>query len=185
VLTSELFAPWELTVKDVDAMSNLRSIGRKAALLAATVGMAVGLASPANAVVRPAYSPSSYVVLSMPLINFNTGVASWNYGYVQLWYDPVAGRNWARTVSKLPGTTEVYANDYRQPVNGGLGSANAYVDDTNGSVAGYDSTGSYVSACSASLGAVCSYEIYSPNNNDTADGVVWANGVYYHATAGQ
>jgi hypothetical protein len=132
-----------------------------------------------------AYSSSSYVVSSRPLLSSATGQALWSYGYVQLWYDPVAGRNWSRVVFLLGGANETYARINRQAVSGGLGSATADYDDNNGSKAGYDSTGSYLLACGASLSVACSYEVYAPNNPATADGIVEAGGVEYLAEAGQ
>lgn len=50
------------------------------------------------ATARPACS-DSYVVASTPLYNNSTHVSSWNYGYLQLWYDGCTGNNWGRLVS--------------------------------------------------------------------------------------
>src|SRR5215469_14610375 len=55
----------------------------------------------------PAAACGSGVIVSMPLINFNTGQSSWNYGYVQLWYNYCNGDNWGRTVSLLSHTTYI------------------------------------------------------------------------------
>ncbi|MFD5435073.1 hypothetical protein ACFWJ4_23360 [Kitasatospora sp. NPDC127067] len=44
------------------------------------------------------------VVVSVPLKNTATGQASWDFGYVQLWYDSCSGNNWARVVSLRPET---------------------------------------------------------------------------------
>lgn len=148
--------------------------------LAVAAGISIGAAQSAQA-----YSSSSYVVSSMPLYSSATQQSSWNYGYVQLWYDPVAGRNWARVVFLLGGATETYAKVTRSAVSGGLGSASAYYDDTNGTKTGYDSTGSYLLACNASLSIACSYEVYAPNNPAAAEGIVETSGVEYIATASQ
>ncbi len=132
-----------------------------------------------------AYSSASYVVSSMPLHSSATATASWSYGYVQLWYDPNSGRNWSRVVFLLGGDYETYARVTRDAVSGGLGSATAYYDDTNGSLTGYDSTSSHILACGASLSIICSYEVYAPNNPAYAEGIVETNGVEYYAEASQ
>lgn len=52
------------------------------------------------------------VIVSMPLINAFTGHSSWNYGYVQLWYNYCTGQNWGRTVSEVSNTSEVVSDVY-------------------------------------------------------------------------
>ena len=157
---------------------------RAAALAAATLALTAGLTWGA-AQSAEAYSSDSYVVSSAPLYSSATEESSWNYGYVQLWYDPDAGRNWARVVFLLGGASETYARVTREAVSGGTGSASAYYDDINGSKTGYDSTGSYILACGASLSVICSYEVYAPNNPAYADGVVEQGGTEYIAEASQ
>ena len=157
---------------------------RSAALAATVLALATGLTWGA-AQSAEAYSADSYVVSSMPLYSSATATSSWNYGYVQLWYDPDAGRNWSRVVFLLGGASETYARVTREAVSGGTGSASAYYDDTNGSKAGYDSTGSYILACGASLSVICSYEVSAPNNPAYAEGIVEQGSTEYYAEASQ
>jgi len=165
----------------VNARTRAKRLSAFAVSLVAVTGLSWGAAEGAQA-----YSSSSYVVSSMPLISSANSSSSWSYGYVQLWYDPVDGRNWSRVVFLLGGADETYARVTREAVSGGLGSAQAYYDDTNGAKAGYDSTGSNILACTASLSTICSYEVYAPNNPAYAEGVVnTANGTQYYAEAGQ
>jgi len=62
----------------------------------------------------PSGCSGNYVVGSAPLTDESTGVASWNYGYVQLWYSNSCAENWTRVVSLTSGTTFVRADLYRQ-----------------------------------------------------------------------
>ena len=75
----------------------LSALGAVVAVSTATV-----MVTPA----APALACGNAVIESMPLIDSFTGQASWNYGYVQLWYDYCNGDNWGRTVagSKLDAT---------------------------------------------------------------------------------
>lgn len=93
-----------------------RAIG--AALLASTTVIAMaGIITPTAASAAsdsPSGCSSNYVVGSAPLTDESTGVASWNYGYVQLWYSNSCEENWARVVSLTSGTTFARADLFRQ-----------------------------------------------------------------------
>lgn len=88
-----------------------------AALLASTSVIAMaGIITPAAASAAsdsPSGCSGNYVVGSAPLTNQSTGVASWNYGYVQLWYSNSCEENWARVVSLISDTTFVRADLFR------------------------------------------------------------------------
>src|SRR5215472_7900614 len=77
-----------------------------AACAAAVIPFAADSGTATAAVASP---PGSYVVASVPLRNDATGVASWDYGYVQLWYSTSTASNWARVVFKLGGDTYILA----------------------------------------------------------------------------
>jgi hypothetical protein len=111
-------------------------------------------------------SGSYYVVTSAPLIDDNTGVASWNYGYVQLWWSQTCKTNWARVVVNGSGPwTAVQPIVYRQS------GAPAYLEKQ------YQNVGA---------GAYVSPMVYAADTNACAYAGVLPNGWReYHATASQ
>lgn len=131
-----------------------------AALLSALV--MTGPAASASTTKAAVPACGSGVVVSMPLVNQNTGYSSWNYGYVQLWYNYCTGYNWGRTVSLLGGQTYIDSIVYNNQ------------QITPGWTESWSSTS-----------AITSGSIYSPNNPAGAAGDVLANGVWYYAEADQ
>jgi len=127
-----------------------------AAVLAATLASVSLAVSNANAAtVKPACS-DSYVVASTPLVE--NGNSSWNYGYLQLWYDGCTGDNWGRLVSLV-------------------GSGNAEVSVYNTNRAGTDHC--------ASVTIVTSGSIYSPNYNAGTQAEIYVGSALYSATVNQ
>jgi hypothetical protein len=149
------------------------AVATAAALLAAGLGLAT--ASTASATTSattsvsaaPAYSSSSYVVASVGL-NGNFG-----NGYVQLWYDPTTGDNWARLVS----------------LKGRGSSWEAYVANTDNAVGYNTSSGSNgTPACSTTLSGstfvACSPQIHSPVAAAYAYGYNYVGGTSYTGDTG-
>jgi hypothetical protein len=144
----------------------------------AVVALSAALIAPLAAGSGVAAASSRYVVASVPLRNLSTGEAEWYYGYVQLWYDTGTGRNWARVVSLVGGTTSNYAEVERS--DGAWGAA-----EWTGAWYGGPSSNDYgPPMCGESLGEVCSATVYSPVLTDSAYGDVFANGVTYQAQTG-
>jgi hypothetical protein len=142
------------------------AVATATALLAAGLGLAT--ASTASAApAAPAYSSSSYVVASVGL-NGNFG-----NGYVQLWYDPTTGDNWARLVS----------------LKGRGSSWEAYVANTDNAVGYNTSSGSNgTPACSTTLSGstfvACSPQIHSPVAAAYAYGYNYVGGTSYTGDTG-
>lgn len=137
-------------------------LAARAALLASVVLAAASMETlPAAAATAEPACIGNSVIVSMPLINAATKVSSWNYGYVQLWYNDCTGDNWGRVVS-LVGTAQ-----------------NVSVDTYNNIPrwTGFDSCGE---------ATVCtSTDIYSPNNPAGAFGVVQIGNATYYAESDQ
>lgn len=136
-------------------------------LLSATVSLSLSavscfaVADTRAAAAAPACSGNA-VIVSMPLINSNTGQSSWNNGYVQLWYNGCSGNNWARVVSQLSGTTLIDADVYNTD------------HVSSGWAHGYPNPNPLTSG-----------QIHSPVKNAGAFGDVIANGVAYYAESDQ
>lgn len=84
----------------------LRGFMRRVAAAAVTVLGAALLVTHqgGDAAASSCQSGNYYVVGSAPLKNLITGVSSWNYGYVQLWYSATCNVNWTRMVFNVSGT---------------------------------------------------------------------------------
>lgn len=156
-----------LNLRKGSAISIHLPIGLRARLAkAAVVGSAVlaaGSIAPAQAsaaAVKPACVGDS-VIVSMPLINENTGISDWSYGYVQLWYNYCTGNNWARIVSGLGVTFDMTLIAYNN--------ASKY--------SGWYGCGDSTECTSG--------PVYSPNNPAGAFGAMSVNGVYYYAESDQ
>lgn len=126
------------------------------------VGTALLLSASLMTVTSAAHATTcgSAVIVSMPLINNNTGQSSWNYGYVQLWYNYCTGNNWGRTVSLQSNTT--------------------YIDS-----AVYNTAHARSPWAVGSGTTITSAQIYSPNNAAGAYGDVVAGNVIYYAESDQ
>jgi hypothetical protein len=126
-----------------------------------------------------ALAPSSiYVVASVPLTNLSTNTSSWNYGYVQLWYNTATRHNWARVVFLLGNATDVYAELDRSD------GAAAWADSHGTSGAFTPDNETTGLACDITATIVCSRWLHSPVLKDSAYGGVAADGVHYEATTG-
>jgi len=111
-------------------------------------------------------SGSHYVVDSSPLID-QSGQASWNYGYVQLWWSDVCQTNWSRIVINPGGPWHVAAVVFRESGS----PPEEYTD--------YDNRGP---------GAYVSAMVYAPDTLACGEGSVVANGAEfasYYAVASQ
>lgn len=86
----------------INALSLRRSVSVCAVMVLALAigGVTHGTAARADSCQS---SGNYYVVASAPLKNVSTGVSSWSYGYVQLWYSATCNVNWTRMVVEVPG----------------------------------------------------------------------------------
>lgn len=105
------------------------------------------------------YHSSASVILSAPLRNASTGVASWNYGYVQLWFSYTCGTNWTRLV----------ANMRVQEMSAGVASTAPPPND-----GAYAACAPMAGACTTSVPAVLvTGLIYSPNDPASSIGQIY------------
>jgi hypothetical protein len=137
----------------------------------------IGTSAPATAAV--VHPDSSYVVASMPLINETTGQSSYNYGYVQLWYDTATGDNWARMVFLVNTPVNFFRTRVTRADNG-----YGYQDSTGYSQSGSPATNHAGCANSVNPYVVCSWTTYSPNQTASAAGeIITPSADYQAATA--
>jgi hypothetical protein len=157
----------------------MRKMLRPALLASASAAIIAGMISstPAHAAeLTPTGCASPYVVQSVPLINESTGVASYNYGYVQLWYSNSCQKNWTRVVFKLQNFSQIRADIYAGPgVSFNCGS-NILTEE-----------GCFVNSSTVNgATAVESPGILSPNNPAAMCGGIWTDsGTMYAATWAQ
>ena len=150
-------------VRRLASRHRIRLAVAAAATLVTISGLLAAPAAQATASARsakPAIACGNGVVVSMPLKNTSTGQSSWNYGYVQLWYDYCTGYNWGRTVSLLGGTT--------------------YIDSIV-----YNTAHTHSPWSTGKGTVITSGQIYSPSNPAGAFGDVVAGGVFYYAESDQ